>query len=433
MKRMDLNPVEVSTSPAGPAPGPGSPLLTVAVYLLTLLLTLALAGCSKGPGKSSCIDCHKRISPKMVADFSRSKMSKKFSCEKCHGVSHRNENDVSKVMLPTVWTCRNCHEKQAEQYLTGKHALAFEAIDALPFTHMQPASFVAGQKGCGGCHSMGLLTPADRETKERKYYRYGMDCRNCHGRHAFSKAEAAEPEACMTCHMGFDHPQWEMWSSSKHGVTYLLNRQISPENKDRAPKCQTCHMPGGDHRVFSAWGFLGVRLPEADRTWAKDRSTILKGLGVLDAAGKPTDRLELVKKLKMARLSKEAFDAERQRFVGVCNQCHTPAFVTANFINADRMLKNADTLFAEAIEIVAGLKGEGLIGDGPGYPDLLSLYEVDTRIETVLFDMFMDHRTKAFQAGFHMNPDYATWYGYAGLKKDLVEIKEIAKSLRDEK
>ena len=398
----------------------------------TFLLLLALAGCAGDKPKSSCADCHAGISPKLVADFSRSKMSHKFSCEKCHGISHQGKDDVDKAILPTVWTCRNCHEKQAEQYLEGKHALAHAAIDALPFTHMQPESFVAGQKGCGGCHSMGMLQPSDRERADRKYYRYGMDCRNCHGRHAFSKAEASEPEACMTCHMGFDHPQWEMWSSSKHGVAYIVNRQIAPEKRNRAPKCQTCHMPEGNHRVYSAWGFLGLRLPEEDAAWESDRQTILKGLGVLDPAGNPTERLDLVKRLKMARLSREAFAAERERFVKVCNQCHTPAFVAANFQNADKMLRNADALFAEAIEIVAGLKGEGLLPGGPGYPDLLSLYEVESRAETVLFDMFMDHRMKTFQAGFHMNPDYATWYGYAKLKKDLVEIRELAEALRGE-
>ena len=55
---------------------------------------------------------------------------------------------------------------------------------------------------------MGLKNRKARESEGRKYYRFGMDCQNCHTRHAFSKAEASEPEACMTCHMGFDHAQW---------------------------------------------------------------------------------------------------------------------------------------------------------------------------------------------------------------------------------
>jgi len=282
---------------------------------------------------------------------------------------------------------------------------------------------------------LGLLDEKAREDKDRQYYKYGMDCQNCHTRHAFSKKEALEPEACQTCHMGFDHPQWEMWSSSKHGVTYLMLRDIDPKNRSRVPKCQDCHMPDGDHRVFTAWGFLGVRLPEEDKEWLNYRLTILKGLGVLDPDGNPTGRLDIVKAGKVARLTKEEFDKERARIKAVCLKCHDKNFVDANFKNADAMLKEADKLFAEAIETVAGLYKDGIIKKKPGqayaYPDLLAFYEVDTKIEQVLYEMFMDHRMKAFQATFHMNPDYATWYGYAKLKKDLTEIKELAREMRE--
>jgi hypothetical protein len=164
------------------------------------------------------------------------------------------------------------------------------------------------------------------------------------------------------------------------------------------------------------------------------RVSILKALGVLDPAGQPTDRLEVVKAGQVARLDKESFDAERARFVAVCQECHTPSFVADNFKNADAMVKEIDKIFAEAIEIVADLYRDGVIGyeDRPGaeYPDLLAFYNVDTKIEQTLYEMFMDHRMKAFQGAFHMNPDYATWYGYAKLHKDLVEIREMAADMR---
>jgi hypothetical protein len=382
---------------------------------------------------STCKKCHTEISPKQVEDFNRGVMSEFLDCSDCHGSSHKDETDVSKVLLPTIETCQGCHEEQAEQYLSGKHALGLLALEAMPYTHMQPAAFIEGQKGCGGCHTLGLTDQEVRQSENRKYYPYGMDCQNCHTRHSFSKLEASEPEACKTCHMGFDHAQWEMYSGAKHGVTYLINRDVDPENKDRAPRCQTCHMPGGNHRVFSAWGFLAVRLPEDDAEWMGYRATILKGLGVLDPEGNPTARLDAVKAAKMARLSKEEFAAERQRYVEVCNQCHSPTFVSHNMKNADLMVKEADKLFAEAIETVAGLYKDGIIPrkeGAPAYPDLLTFYEVDTKIEQILYEMFMDHRMKTFQGAFHLNYDYSTWYGYAKLKKDLTEIKEIAASMR---
>ena len=402
--------------------------------LLAALLIFAAsfpAGVAAKP--SECEECHAGISPAMVTDFNRGKMAETLTCASCHGSKHNSEENVDQAVLPTISTCKRCHAKQAGQYLDGKHALGKIALDAMPRTHQQPKAFIEGQKGCGGCHTLGLAEAKNRETESRKYYKYGMDCQNCHTRHAFSKAEALEPESCMTCHMGFDHPQWEMWSGSKHGVTYLMNRIIDPKNKDRAPRCQTCHMAGGDHRVMTAWGFLAVRLPEDDPEWMKDRVTILKGLGVLDPEGNPTGRLDVVKAGKVARLSREEFDAERAKFVAICQDCHSPGFVAENFKNADQMVRETDKIFAEAIEIVADLYKKGIIKQKPGqpfaYPDLLTFYDVDTKIEQTLYEMFMDHRMKAFQAGFHMNPDYATWYGFAKMQKDLVEIREEAASM----
>ena len=399
----------------------------------TILVTLFAGSALAVP--SDCEECHAKITPNLVADFNRGVMAEDMDCTGCHGDSHKGNDDVDQALLPTIETCAECHEDQASQYLDGKHALGFVALSAMPNTHGQPDPFIAGQKGCGGCHSQGIITQEDRQREERQYYKYGMDCQNCHTRHAFSKKEAQQPEACQTCHMGFDHAQWEMWSGSKHGVTWLMNRAMNEDgDTSRAPTCQDCHMADGNHRVFSAWGFLAVRLPEEDEEWMGYRVTILKGLGVLDFEGQPTERLEVVKAGKLARLTKESFDAERERFVTICQDCHTPNFVAENFKNADAMVKEIDKIFAEAIEIVAGLYQDGVIvyEDRPDakYPDLLTFYDVDTKIEQTLYEMFMDHRMKAFQATFHMNPDYATWYGYAKLKKDLTEIRELAGHMR---
>jgi hydroxylamine dehydrogenase len=401
------------------------PVIAIVFFISNCPLTLATP--------SECERCHIEFTPEQVKDFNRSLMSESMNCMDCHGDLHRGSEDIGKAQLPTIATCEGCHSEQTGQYLSGKHALGLVALEAMPYTHMQPKSFIEGQKGCGGCHTLGLRDQEARQSESRKYYRYGMDCQNCHTRHAFSKEEAAEPEACKTCHMGFDHAQWEMYSGAKHGVTYLMNRAIDPDNRNRAPKCQTCHMPDGNHRVFSAWGFLGVRLPEEDKEWLDYRTTILKGLGVLDPEGNPTPRLDIVKAGKVARLTKEAFEAERKRFTDVCTQCHSPNFVTQNMKNADMMVEESDKLFAEAIEIVAGLYKDNIIKvkkDNAQYPDLLAFYDVNTRIEQILYEMFMDHRMKTFQGAFHLNYDYSTWYGYAKMKKDLTEIKELAEAMR---
>ncbi len=407
----------------------GLPLLAGAMAMVFLL---ALG--SKGWAKpSKCEECHAKVTPEIVKDFNRGKMAKVLKCYSCHGRAHTSAKDADKALLPTITTCKKCHRKQVKQYMGGKHALGLLPITAFPgFSHKQPRAFIAGQKGCNGCHNLGITDQHVRESQERKYYKYGMDCQNCHTRHAFSVEEARRPEACNSCHTGFDHAQWEFWFHSKHGAAYMTDPKAH-----RGPTCQDCHMPNGDHRVMTAWGFLGLRLPEEDKEWLGYRVTILKALGVLDANGKPTKRLDLVKAADMVRLTKDDWERERAKDLAICERCHSANFARENLKNADLMLKAADRLFAQAIETVAGLYRDGIIEKKTNqatwpYPDLLNFYEVDTTVEEILYEMFMDHRMKTFQAAFHNNPDYTTWYGYAKMKKDLVEIKELAAQMRRE-
>jgi len=384
---------------------------------------------------SKCEECHLKLTPGIVADFNRGKMSKTMKCSTCHGKEHMSADDVDKAKLPTIKTCKKCHPEQAEQYLGGKHAKGLLPITAFPgFAHQQPTAYIAGQKGCNGCHNLGI---ADEETKNkglagefRAHFKYGMDCQNCHTRHAFSKAEAQQPEACMQCHTGFDHAQWEMWTRSKHGAAYMTDRDAH-----RGPTCQDCHMPEGNHRVMTAWGFLAVRLPEKDAEWMGYRVSILKALGVLDPAGKPTGRLDVVKAADMARLTEESFNAERDAMMTTCKKCHSATYVEKSLENSDQMIKAADKIFAEAIELVAKLYQDKVLTSTTNqatfpYPDLLTFYEVDSHIEELLYEMFMDYRMKTFQASFHLMPDYTTWYGYAKLKETLVEMKDLDKQLR---
>ena len=393
----------------------------------SLALLLVIAWSPAFAAESNCITCHKRVTPNIVKDFLDGAMGKSGSvdCSDCHGKGHQSEKDVAKVQLPTEKTCQKCHQKQHDQYASGKHAAGWVAMSAMPTNSIQPHPYIQGMKGCGGCHKVGV-----RDEASRKDARYGSACDSCHTRHKFSKAEARKPEACRTCHMGFDHPQWEMWSNSKHGSIYQMEGDTG-----RAPTCQTCHMQDGDHGVITSWGFLALRLPEDDAEWMGYRATILKGLGVLDANGKPTPRLDLVKAGNVARLTKEEWQKHRDKMINVCTKCHSESYAKTNLANGDAMIKEADKLMAEAIEIVADLYNKGIIKaekGKPAYPDLLTFYDTRTPIEQTLYVMFLEHRMRAFQGAFHMNPDYVTWYGLAEMKKDLVDIKaEAAAMIRE--
>jgi cytochrome c553 len=219
-----------------------------------------------------------------------------------------------------------------------------------------------------------------------------------------------------------------MYSGSKHGVRYLLKQnKVLPETA-AAPTCQTCHMQEGDHGVMTGWGFLAVRLPlPEDKQWAADQATILTALGVLDPEGKPTGRLDVVKAANLARLTQEDWQAQRDKMLQTCNECHSLNFAKAELEKGDDMIKAADRLMAEAILVVAGLYKDGIIPKPENYayayPDLLTFHDAPTTVEQTLFVMFLKHRMRTFQGTFHANPDYAFWYGWSEMQRDLSEIK----------
>ena len=406
----------------------------------TLWLVSAMALVCAGAFAEDCLTCHKKVTPNIVSDWQISRHSQNdVDCSTCHGDLHKTAEDFAKAAIPTPDTCAACHEEKVAQFKKGKHALAWAAMKAMPTIHWQPMAMIDGMKGCGACHKLGLKTAAESKSLSDQGVGFGRaSCDACHTRHIFSKKEAQQPQACQTCHMGFDHPQWEMYSASKHGVRAMLKQsQILPEGV-AAPTCQTCHMQGGDHEVMTGWGFLAVRLPlPADKAWAADQATILQGLGVLDPKGNPTARLDAVKGAAMARLTQEDWQKQRDKMLKTCNGCHSINFAKAELEKGDQMIKAADALMAEAIRIVAGLYKDGLLAKPESYaypfPDLLTFHDAPTAIEQTLFVMFLEHRMRTFQGTFHANPDYALWYGWSEMRRDLTEIKRGAEELRHKK
>jgi len=237
--------------------------------------------------------------------------------------------------------------------------------------------------------------------------------------------------------MGYDHPQWEMWSSSKHGTRFFVKQAGKLPEGAAAPTCQLCHLPNGTHENRTAWGFLGVRLPlPEDKQWAADRVAILKALGVLNPeTGKPTARLEIVKAADLVRLTEKAWKTEREKMIKTCTACHAEQYARQQLEMADQLMKNADRLMAQGIKIVAALYKDGMIKKPDhypfAYPDFLYFKQTGgSYIDQVLFRMYMKYRMRTYQGAFHANPDYAYWYGWAAMTKSLGEIKELARTMR---
>jgi hydroxylamine dehydrogenase len=179
-----------------------------------------------------------------------------------------------------------------------------------------------------------------------------------------------------------------------------------------------------------------VRLPLSDDPkWKADQIAILQGLQVLDPAGKPTGRLDVVKAADVARVTQEAWQKERDKMLQTCAQCHAPAFAKGELARGDDMIREADHLMAEAIREVAGLYRDGVIPKPKEaaypFPDLLTFHDAATVVEQKLFVMFLEHRMRTFQGSFHNNPDYALWYGWSEMQRDLSEIRMLAKEMRE--
>ena len=105
----------------------------------------------------------------------------------------------------------------------------------------------------------------------------------------------------------------------------------------------------------------------------------------------------------------------------------------ADFLGND-IIREADHLLAEAIRVIADLYKDAVLEKPESYayafPDLLTFHDAPTPIEQQLFEMHLKHRMRAFQGAFHANPDYALWYGWSEMVRDLAEIKEQAHTLR---
>jgi len=404
---------------------------------------------STGAMADSCIDCHTKISPGQVQDWKVSMHAENdVTCSECHGEKHQTAEDYKLAVLPDEAKCAECHQEQFDSFAKGKHNFGWTSLNIIPATHWAPDELMEGGRGCGGCHNMGIKTEAQKKEQHEKGYRYqNNSCDECHTRHSFSKKEANNPRACQQCHMGYDHPQWEMWSSSKHGMRWFAKQNGDLPADAAAPTCQNCHLPDGTHENHTAWGFLGVRLPlPEDKQAADDRVTILMALGVLDPeTGKPTPILDAVTAVDMVRTTQEAWQKERDKMLKVCSQCHSSAYAKEQLDAGDTMFVKIDRMMAEAITTVAALYKDGLIKQPAGYPAnypfLLAFMHTNgtdwdkdmdkiSYIDQVLLQMYMKHRMRAYQGFFHVNPDYAYWYGFAEMYKDLGEIKELDKLIR---
>jgi hydroxylamine dehydrogenase len=409
---------------------------------------------------ATCLPCHVKLAPTIVRQFQASAMGRpgtqnprvvyplrQIDCSSCHGTDH-DLIMASKGRVPEV-TCANCHPQiYQEAVLDAGHSygpgpgglgINWERNIGVPHYREMPRKVM--EMGCDACHAQAGATDARYWSDSLQTYidtsslTYRNGCIACHTRHAFSLVEARKPEACYTCHMGPDHPNYESYMSSKHGSIYVARGAAWDWNAPLAqasyetPTCAYCHMVYADS--------AGAR-----RTSHNMTRKIIWGMGVQAGMGQLEDITVLPEN-----------EAKRNEMVRVCMTCHSEDKARGYLKSADAHKLAGDALVIEARTILAGLYRDGLVKPshgqvtagllpGPRFSAVelpggmaqhspTSLYYDVTPVERDYFDLFFFSALKSYKGAFHMSPDYAWWYGYADELGHLASIRDEAHRLRD--
>ena len=196
-----------------------------------------------------CVSCHTKKTPSIVAQWRHSGARPPGS--RLLGVPRRGcgepgafeHEGATIVTIVTPNACANCHGDIVAENQRSHHAAAASFIGSLDNVLGEVVEGrLAAVNGCWQCHGSTVAILKNPDGSIRKTAigapmldpetwpntgigRVNLDgslgaCTACHGRHAFSRAMARQPEVCGKCHLGPDHPQTEIYNESKHGIAY---------------------------------------------------------------------------------------------------------------------------------------------------------------------------------------------------------------------
>lgn len=365
----------------------------------------------------ACVGCHRNATPGIVDQYGASTMAAaNVECRDCHEVKEGYPGSVEHqgtwvLPAPTTAMCEKCHQQEALQYEHSRHGLpayvAYAGTDSLTpelmaeyqaipeggFGPQKDRNALFAMEGpeitrfaCAACHSVGR--PAADGSVGR--------CEKCHLRHQFSLEQARKPETCNACHIGPDHPQWEIYQESAHGIAYATDGQnwdwTAPAGtltplQFPAPTCATCH--------FSGFGGAATTHDTGDRlTWFL-------------AAPISTRRPD--------------WQDNQVRMQSVCLECHNKTFVDDFYTAADKGTEAVNARVAESDSIMQPLKDRGLLTAAP----------FDEPIDFEYFETW-HHWGRTAKFGMWMQgPDYTQWHGAYEMLKSLSELRTMTKEKLD--
>jgi hypothetical protein len=213
--------------------------------------------------------------------------------------------------------------------------------------------------------------------------------------------EARQPYACASCHLGPDHPNIEIFESSKHGHIYATNGNdyewdSAPDawepGDDRAPTCATCHMSGiGELKTTHN---ISERLHW--NLWARE--------------SKVRDSDDVVSPLLGNGVE------GRKQMQTVCRSCHSETHVKGFFKQDDKAVKlYNEAYYKPAQQMLDELKRKGLLNENPWTDEF----------QIVFYHLWHHEGRRARQAALHDAPDWTHWHGFFVLQQDLYKLEQI--------
>ncbi len=359
-----------------------------------------------------CVECHARTTPGIVQQYGVSTMAAAdVTCQNCHEVSADYPGAVEHegtwvLRSPTPAMCETCHAAEVAQFGQSRHSLpAYVAVAGatelredhlnhyLSITEGQPLgdrsrNAIAELEGdtltrftCYGCHNIG------RPHEDGS----AGECQQCHLRHEFSLEQARRPETCNACHIGPDHPQYEIYFQSPHGIAYSTGGQYWNWDAEPgtltvedfpAPTCALCHMSG--------FGASGTTHDVGDRlTWFLFSPVSERRPGYTD---------------------------NQVRMQNVCLECHNREFVDDFYAAADAATERVNEWTQEGQDIAAQLAEAGVLTQAP----------FDEPIDFTIFNLW-HHWGRTAKFGIWMQgPDYSQWHGAYEVLHDLAELRAFA-------
>ena len=348
----------------------------------------------------ACLDCHRDSTPGIVAQWQSSAHAKAgVDCYSCHQANNSDPatfdhygHKIAVIVTPNY--CNRCHPAEVAQFEKSHHAAAAQFIGSLDnmlgeIVEGGPAA----NNGCRQCHGSEVKYTGDGKFDPATWPNSGIGrvnpdgsrgtCAACHGRHSFSSATARMPENCGKCHLGPDHPQFEIFNESKHGIQYRANfAKMNLDSKSwvvgrdyfAAPTCATCHM--------SATSNQAVTHDVGDRI----SNTLRPAISIkLDNWGR-----------------------RRLNMIDVCSNCHATGWVDNFYKQYEGTIDLYNEKFAKpAKSIMDKLYAAKKLTPTP----------FDEKIEWTYYDLWHHAGRRARLGTAMMGPDYTQWHGFFDVAK----------------